>query len=209
MEFFNFILSPSVLIVLVGGVVSAILSYFSASKSEKTLKLLSKATLYASLLVIFGGILSGYSDFIKSKQLETKTDQIFALSKKNSDLGQQIAELSKRNQELNEYSINSITGGNSYCYYQLGINHSKPNNYLLRMLMHVGEFPIFDLSIRIVDSYKLSGALGNNKEFNLDKIRSAEQIIHKESYFKPGQGNIYEHVPELFRLPDDTDEQSY
>jgi hypothetical protein len=207
MKFLDFIILPTLLILL-GGISSAILSYYSARKTKNTQKNLSVGMLFASLIVIVGGLLSGYSNYKKSLLIDSKTDQIIAVSKDNTELGKQIAELSKQNRKLNEYTINSITGGTSFCYYVIAIGPSLSDKCFLRMLMHSGEFPLFDLSIRIHDSYKNSKIIKSGN-WNYDSFKDAEEILKKTTFFKYSQGNPFEDFSEVFCLPEETDEQRY
>ena len=52
--------------------------------------------------------------------------------------------------QLNRQIAQSITGGDSFCYFDLPLNGRDHDN-LLTGVVHKGEFPLYDLTIRILD----------------------------------------------------------
>jgi hypothetical protein len=210
MQFIKFIISPDILIILIGGLVTLVFGYLSSNKEEKPLpKSIARGTFIGGILVIIGGILSGYSDFQQSNLLNIRTEQIYNLSQDNAKLSRQNASLSEQNKELNTYTINSITGGESYCYYKIacpGIVGS--DNNFSRWLTHVGTFPIYDLSIRIFDSSKCSKATENDR-FSFEELLRCQEYYHNASFFKLGNANFFQNMPEMVKLPKEGDKISY
>ena len=98
---------------------------------------------WPGILVLIGAILAaigvfwGANNQIKSEQeLRRKADQ--------------IAELTTRNAELTTKNKDFIIGGNSFCY--VTIANLDPNtNQGILTVVHQGDYPIYDVSARIVD----------------------------------------------------------
>lgn len=210
MPFLKFIISPATIVILIGGLTIAIFGYLASNKEKKTTpKYISVGALIGGLLVIIGGVLSGYSDFKQTNLLNIRTEQIYNLSKDNTKLSIRNTELSKLNKELNEYTINSITGGDSFCYYKIaypGAVGSK--NTFSRWLTHIGRFPIYDLSIRIYDSNKCS-EITENKKFNFNELLRCQEYLNRASFYKLGNANFFQNMPEIIQLPSDVDKLSY
>lgn len=78
-----------------------------------------------------------------SRVLEAKTDKITELSMENIRLS---SELSKVNQEI----AATVTGGESFCYLFPSPSFGKSNTIDF-YLQHKGEYPVYDVSIRIWD----------------------------------------------------------
>ncbi|MHC4277591.1 MAG: hypothetical protein ACYSWY_08925 [Planctomycetota bacterium] len=52
--------------------------------------------------------------------------------------------------QLNTKIASAVTGGDSFCYLDLAIGDGTTNTPAL-MLVHQGEYPVYDVSVRIVD----------------------------------------------------------
>lgn len=165
MLFLKFLISPTTLIILIGGLITSIFAYLASNKEQKPLpKYIALSVLIGGILVIIGGVLSGYSDFKQTNLLNIRTDQIYNLSKDNAELSKQNTKLSKQNKELNEHTINSITGVDSYCYVLMIVD--KFSDWAHLSLMHKGDYPVHQITIHFVDQNKLR----NNYKERLDKI---------------------------------------
>jgi hypothetical protein len=147
--FINFIKAPAIILVLVGSITSAILSLITAIKSEKTVRILSFVTFGVCFLTIAGGVLSGYSGYMQTLSLNNKTNQFFEISEKNSQLGLQIADLSRRNQELSEFTLNSVTSGDSYPTISVPMRNGEFGGFFV-VSVH-GENPLYDVRGKIFD----------------------------------------------------------
>lgn len=120
----------------------------------------------------------------------------------------QIVRLSEANVALSDHVSKSITGGGSFCYFV----HAFPvgtANKLMRMLLHVGRYPLHDLNIRIADGNKLEQVF---EEFGIpvpmEEIEKAQTRMHKTTFFKAGQGTAGLDT-EYLTLPENTDKQTY
>jgi len=176
-NFINFIKAPAIILVLVGSIASAILSLITTIKVEKRLRTLSFVTLCACILTITGGVLSGYSDYIETLSSNNKSNQIVELSEKNSQLGLQIIDLSKRNQELSEFTLHSVTGGDSYPTISVPMRSGEFGGFFVVSVQ--GENPLYDVRGKIFDvaDYREAEASGqqlmllsNEQNFALGNI---------------------------------------
>ncbi len=140
---------------IVGGVLSLIgiiIEKRSQSKGRKTV---------SYFLIVVGGILTiggaagttllqgaqqAESEKKNSKilsltqQLLTKSDEIVGLNRKIAGKNDEIAKL---NREL----MSSVIGGNSFCYLLPLLKQGIPSF----TLVHQGKYPLYDLTVRIVD----------------------------------------------------------
>lgn len=66
----------------------------------------------------------------------------------NAELNRQLAQKSDAISELNRQIASSIIGGDSFCYLDL---YELQSGSPFIMLIHMGEYPLYDLNIRIAD----------------------------------------------------------
>lgn len=95
------------------------------------------------VLVALGAILSATGGFLATyRQNQEKIESSQAKAESEKQLRLRSDEIA----ELNKKIAQSITGGDSYCYvsFALGANDSP-----LMTLVHEGDFPLYDVSIRI------------------------------------------------------------
>jgi outer membrane murein-binding lipoprotein Lpp len=114
-----------------------------------------------------------------SQQVELKTTQIVALS--------EAAAKSSQN------TLDSITGGGSYCWFFYGFPGEpfRAGNTALCMLMQEGQFPLRDLRIQI-----------------WDLLKKTPRDIYRPTFFIPKQG-LGDCIAESVQLPADQDCQSF
>lgn len=142
-EFSQYLLNPATIALILGGILTSFFGFLAGiSKTERTPKWISWGSFIAGIIVLGAGILSGYQGQITAVSMQEKTAQIAEISQKN-------AELALNNSELSKKIANSITGGDSYCYVLVG-NPSKTNLSDL-MLITEGEYPLYDVEVRIHD----------------------------------------------------------
>jgi hypothetical protein len=125
-------------------------------------------------------------------------------------------ELRQKNEEiakLNRKIADSITGGDSYCYFFIGRPGHKSNIVDL-MLMSKGEYPLYDVSVKIDDVEKLLKLVREKQQSGdmpYDSITTTNVALSKASKVI-NVGNI---GPSQFALmsglvlPKDRDKQSY
>ncbi len=154
-EFFQYLLDPTIIVVAIGGILTSFFGFIAGvSKTEKTPKWIAWGSFIAGLIVLCGGILSGYQNEQSEETLQQKTEKIAEISEKNTNLA-------IKNSELNEKIASSITGGDTYCY--LLMNASKSNRIDL-ILLTEGEYPLYDVEVRIHDLDKRVENLNNWRE---------------------------------------------
>jgi len=100
-------------------------------------------------------------------------------------------ELKKKNEEIVELSRQiaySLTGGNSYCYLVFSLHPESP---LARLnIVHAGQFPLYDVSVRIVDLDKFETVVKSkarsNYRLTYADLEEAQQAFTIGNV-KPGQ----------------------
>lgn len=90
-----------------------------------------------SILVVIGGFWASLEQSAYKEKLSSKNEEIIGL-----------------NNQINY----SITGGDSYSY--LSINKSDKGNKLSTVIVHSGDYPLYDLTLRIVDLDKFGKISG-------------------------------------------------
>lgn len=102
---------------------------------------------------------------------------VFWASIEQSKSERKIVEKSEEIARLNEKITGSITGGNSFAYVLFLSINMELNSSLLSVVQK-GDYPLYDISIRIVDVDKFS--LFKNQEGPLDynKISKAEKVLN-------------------------------
>ena len=100
-------------------------------------------------IVIFIGVLITAAGALWAAMQQTASEQ--TLRQKNEEIV-----------ELNRKISHSITGGDSYCYFLIG-RPGKNLNIADLMLRKKGEYPVYDISVRIDDVEKML-ALGKEKQ---------------------------------------------
>lgn len=88
------------------------------------------------------------------------TQQLQDLSKENIKLNKEAAQLARKNTAI-------ITGGDSYCYF-LPFRPSEKTNTVDLMLTTEGEYPLYDVSVKIDDVEKMMGIV--KKEYEEGKL---------------------------------------
>lgn len=127
-----------------------------------------KMSEYLSLpmvLVALGAILSATGGFIATyRQNHEKVESALAKAESEKELRLRSDEIA----ELNKKIAQSITGGDSYCYvsFVLGLVDSP-----MMTLVHEGDFPSYDVSIRIWEPANY----GNNP-----KASNIEDVMKKD-----------------------------
>jgi len=119
-------------VIIIGGLVTTVAGFLVAYRQNpppRLLKRLAIASAIGGVLAICGGVWSGYQQSRNDRELLSKTDQITQLTKRNADY---------------------VIGGDSYCYF---IFCTWPNRASW-LLCHNGDYPLYDLEIRILDIIK-------------------------------------------------------
>lgn len=216
MDLIVYLFNFPTLAMLIGGLAIAFFGYLvTRSKKNQTPKSIAICSLIAGILVVIGGVMASIQQIRSEESLQIKTDSIEKLSERNTELSLQIADLAKRNADLNRYIASSLTGGDSFCYYVLFYS-GVGKDIINRMLTHVGQYPLYDLHIRIVDSNKTHQILEKEKqepglgaELWKEIEEKAEERIQKPTFFKIGQGSLGTDIFEYFQLPPDENRQKY
>lgn len=99
--------------------------------------------------------------------LSVKSDEIAHLNREIADNQIKLREKSEEIASLSKESLNSITGGDSYCY----LTYLKPcaGNIARLILVQQGKYPLFDVNIRIAD-------ISDHKVVTYDDIRKNKFI---------------------------------
>jgi hypothetical protein len=141
-----------------------------------------------------------------NEQLTKKSEKIERLSEDNIKLNNELSKLNKK-------IAADLTGGDSYCYF-LPSRPSKKSNIIDLMLMHEGDYPLYDISIKIDDVEKMMEILHEEQSAgNLpyDSMTLSNAMFAKASTVIP-IGNLGPHQAmqlQGIRIPPDTDKKSY
>ena len=108
---------------------------------------------------------------------------------------QQIAserELKQKNEEITELSKQisySITGGDSFCYLAFQLPENCSNNNAMAVIVHKGEYPLYDVGIRIVDLAKFARYVKGKEKLSFEDTQKAEKSI-KIGNISPSQATF-------------------
>ena len=109
---------------------------------------MSQITEYLSLpmlLILLGTILSATGAFLATyKQNQEKAQSAVQRAQFESELRGKSDEIAELNRQISQ----SVTGGNSFCYVRLSLG---PTSSPIVTVIHQGEFPLYDVSIRMWD----------------------------------------------------------
>lgn len=210
---------------VIGALVTSIFSFLALRSREQQIpRSIAIGALIGGILVLLAGLISGFEESETAKLLQNKTAEIAVLSQRNAELSSQIADLAKQNAELNEYTANAVTGGDSYCYL---LTHFDFYGIVNWSLQHEGDYPLYDINVRIIDLTKRS-KLFKKSPFNRpnlfkeewNKLQKGHDFIG-EMLMAQRQSIIYTNqLPTLspgaivmplvrFELPKNQDEQQY
>lgn len=116
-------------------------------------------------ILIFIGVLISAAGAIWAARQQTVSER--ELKQKNEE----IAELTKQN-------LYSITGGDSFCYLAFQLPDNCSDNSALLSIVHKGEYPLYDVSIRIVDLAKFTQHIEGKEKPLFEDIKKAEKSIN-------------------------------
>jgi hypothetical protein len=163
----------------VAAAVWAVYSIYGGSISDRTIRKGIEA--FAPSFFLASWLLSQY--FRVSKQV--KTDSNFNnIENRFKDMEGRLVSLINGLDSATDRMINNVTGGNSFPYIQIAIDGGKNSGRLV--VIHNGEYPIYDLVIRMVDVNKFTALVGN---LNLNNIKTTESIFDVGN-MTPGHASI-------------------
>lgn len=185
---------PALLILFAActGALGALWASFGRARSEWELRI--------PILLIFIAAISGaLGAFLASSERTRFERELRKKSEELASLNQRMVEKSDEIAELNRKIAATITGGDSYCYLAFTLGQGPANSPLL-LVSHRGEYPLYDVSIRIVDLKKFDRKSG---DWTLEKAAGTETYL-KVGNLSPGQDRIWG----KWQLPE-TDQQDY
>lgn len=160
-----------------------VLDYVSFDKRTKKFRRRRRLLFGLSALFLIASILVVISDELAKR-------------KEISDIANQLRTL----QEQGEIAKRLVTGGDSYCY----LNAIGAGDLQDLVLIHQGDYPLYDLQIRMVDLDKFDAITKANPRVTLEELSKADQVYYLDT-LNPNQavriGNL--------TLPADRDEKSY
>jgi hypothetical protein len=116
--------------------------------------LIDHLTLISAIVAALGAVGAGVGTYL-SQQDQTRLYQgLAAKSDEIASLSRDVAKKSEDIAELNRTIAALVTGGDSFCYLKL-LPYKATEVELV--VLHVGKYPISDVSIRFVDSDQLAG----------------------------------------------------
>jgi len=116
--------------------------------------LVDHLTIISTIVAALGAVGAGVGTYLAQqdqtrlyKGLAAKSDEIASLDRDLAKKSEDIAELNRTIAAL-------VTGGDSFCYLKI-LPHGATEAELV--VLHVGKYPISDVSLRFVDSDQLAG----------------------------------------------------
>ncbi|MGD0627079.1 MAG: hypothetical protein ABSB32_20525 [Thermodesulfobacteriota bacterium] len=99
---------------------------------------LNQHTAYTLMVMIFLGAIIGAGGGLWAAIEQSKAQK--ELNKKNEEIAR-----------LNQQIASSVTGGESFCYITFPLSDERNNYSSLIFVTNEGQFPVYDVSLRIVD----------------------------------------------------------
>jgi hypothetical protein len=169
-------------------------------------------------LTIFGLILIAVGTFLTllgqqkifykaNQQLVTKSEKIEKLSEENIALNKEINLLNKK-------IAADLTGGDNYCYF-LPSRPGIRSNIVDLMLMNEGEYPLYDISIKIDDVEKLFEIIDKEQEagnlgFYDSMTQSNAMLLKASKIFQVGNLGPHQAIQLTgIQIPPNVDKKSY
>jgi len=135
-------ISPSMIAMILGGLLTGLFGLMaSLHKSDRPPRWLSLSSFFAGIVVLISGVWSGIEQERATVAIRTQ--------------GHDIAVLAARNVDLTSQLTSWTTGSDGFCYYDYGNYADSPGNKVMRVLVHVGNYPIYDVSCKVVDATAL------------------------------------------------------
>jgi len=101
--------------------------------------------------------------YIRGQQenLENASGEIIRLQRENRDLQGKVVSLAQENAALTKQNLNSVTGGDGFCYMvYMGVNHQF--GYPMPTFLHRGEYTLYDVRVTVVDVNRLNAEMQPN-----------------------------------------------
>ncbi len=172
--------APS-LLVFIGAIISALGAFWTALKQTQT-----KRALRISLAVIFFGALISATGAMWSSMRQSQYEY----------------ELRSKSDEM----LATVTGGDSFCYLYLGFPVAvKTRDVVSAILLAQGKYPLYDISIRIVNIEMLRLITKTYHSIPFE-VRSKYETIYKAGNLGSEQ-TILEFLS--WKLPNDREHQGY
>ena len=124
-------LSGAVILMIIGGLVTVALGFLSSRyKGEITPLWISWCTVAGGLVILISGVWSSIEQARFQRTLVDKSQKIESLQKNLSSI---------------------LTGGGSFAYVDITIAKDPAEDYLQFNVIHKGEFPLYDLTVKVTD----------------------------------------------------------
>ena len=107
-----------------------------------------------------------------NEALQKKSDTITELTQVNITLSSDLSKISKE-------IVATVTGGDSFCYLMPQISDEKMNTIDFR-LSHMGEYPVYDVLLRIWDASCLSKNI--QKQLATDTPKMSNKVLTLEEW---------------------------
>ncbi len=223
MDFLKHLISSSTLILIIGSIITVISGYYAVISQKKTTqRYIATCAAIGGFLIVVSSVISSFETSQDINLIKSQSMQIIEMAKENRELNQkifqldstnisqskEIVNLSKQNSKLSFFVANDITGGNSFCYFEI-LFPMENENTIWRKLKHVGDFPLHNLNIRIADSYRDGLFLKKyNSTIPIEEIEKMDERIYKETFFKVGQGNVADDM-KIIKIPLDLNKYKF
>ncbi len=117
------------------------------------------------VLVAFAGLWAASHQGALERELRAKAEEI-------AELNKSVAEKSEEIVALNRTIVSSVTGGDSFCYLDFTRTPAATTDLFL---VHQGKYPLFDLTIRVVDVEKFK-SIASGPGVTLQDVLQADAL---------------------------------
>lgn len=154
-------ITPSMIGMILGGLLTGVFGLIAAlSKAEHTPRWLAWSAFIAGLIVIGAGFWAGVEQNRAAEEISTQNGRILALASNNVEMSKQIQQFT--------------TGGDSFCFYHYGNYANSTNNRILRTLVHVGAYPLYDVTATTIDTSAFQSFIAAGQRVSFDSLHSFE-----------------------------------
>jgi hypothetical protein len=180
-------------IALIGALISAISGLLLGREQPRAKGLLTFMVCLGASVTAVGGYWASYEQDKANRVVFEQTNKIIELNEKLVIKSDEIA-------ALNRAISGSITGGDSFCYVALSNLDSVTNTGILTVIQE-GNYPLYDLSIRMADVEKF---------LQLQKVLPIGQVrLQVETHLNVGNVSLsHAYNLRIWKLPN-LDQQSY
>jgi hypothetical protein len=154
-------ITPSMIAMSLGGLLTGIFGLAAAlSKARHTRPWLAWSTFAAGVIVLAAGFWAGVDQNRAAEAASRQSAQILDLASRNAEMSQHLQRLS--------------SGGDSFCFYHYGNYGDSLTNSVFRILVHVGTYPLYEVTATTLDASAFQDFVASGKRFTFGSLHTFE-----------------------------------